>query len=122
MCCKFLALKENSLLFFQNYYSNLGDQDLQLEEGLGRALPTHAQNFETHPSFGCHSPPKNRVLPLSFMLHLVPSLIANHLVKILEKILMESHPAAKKFSFLSPEKSPSSNSNFHVIIQYKLHL
>ena len=34
----------------------------------------------------------------------------------------ESRPVAKKCSFITPAKSHSSNSNFHVITQYKLHL
>ena len=34
----------------------------------------------------------------------------------------ESCPAAKTGSFLAPGKSPTTNSNFHVFTQYKLHL
>ena len=32
----------------------IGDQDFQPRKGLGRALPTHAQNFEPPLSVGCH--------------------------------------------------------------------
>ena len=42
---------------------------------------THAQNFEPHPSVGCHSPLKNGVLPLSFMSHPIPPLIADHMLE-----------------------------------------
>ena len=34
----------------------------------------------------------------------------------------ESRPAPKKCSFFAPEKSPSPNSSFYVIAQYKLYL
>ena len=60
-CCKFVALKEN-ILFLTFFKSTtvfrpsellrmffMGDQY--------RAL-IHAQNFQPHPSVGCHSPPK----------------------------------------------------------------
>ena len=53
------------------------DQDLQLMEGLGRNLPTHTQNFETHPFVRCHSPPKKWVLPRSFMSQLISPLMAD---------------------------------------------
>ena len=52
----------------------MGDQD--------RALPTHTQNFELHPSVGCHSPLKDWGLPLP-----IPPLIENH---ILEKRISNS--------------------------------
>ena len=56
----------------------VGDQDLQLREGLGKALPTHDQNFVPHRFVGCHFPPKNWVFFLSFMLYPVPLLITDY--------------------------------------------
>ena len=41
----------------------MGDQDLQVREELGKALPTHDQNSGPHISVGCHSPPKNESSP-----------------------------------------------------------
>lgn len=71
-----LCKKKNFLSHsFQNFYSNqtnkllrvffIGDQDLQLREGLGTALPTHAQNFEFHPSMGFIPQQKNKSSPFS---------------------------------------------------------
>ena len=55
----------------------MGDQDLQLREGLGRTLPTHAQNFEPNSFVGCHSLPKNQESsPFPSCLTLSTSLIA----------------------------------------------
>ena len=50
----------------------MGDQDKVL---------THAQNFEPHPSDGCHSLPKNGVFPLSFMPYLISPWIGDHMLK-----------------------------------------
>ena len=57
------------------------DKDLQLGEELGKTLPNQAQNFEPHSFFGCQSPTKNWVLPLSFMSHSVHPLIAHCLLE-----------------------------------------
>ena len=46
-----------------------------------RAFPTHIQKFKSHLSVGCHSPPKNLVLPLSFMPHPIPLLIGDHILE-----------------------------------------
>ena len=76
-CCKFVALEEITVTFpkvitvirpstlLKVFF--MGNQDLQQKEGLGRAL---------------NLPGKNWVLPLSFMPHPIPPLIAD---QILEK-------------------------------------
>ena len=179
----------------------MGDQD--------RVLPTHAKNFEPHPSLGCHSPPKiesspfpscltpslpcrphigesliafrqilTKILPV---VHICSFIITTYLKKFIEvksistkqcpaelspwitppvsPILLKMFPLLssyfltppcmdcpvpspkpfwgdpvdggripsrskkkKKCSFPTPEKFPSPNSIFRVIIQYKLYL
>ena len=79
--CKCVALKEKLFLilfkiivvirpstFLRVFF--MGDQNLQLSERLGRALPTHVQNAEPHPSVGCHSPLKELIFLL--LLHASP--------------------------------------------------
>ena len=63
------------------YHLVMGGQELQLMERLRRALPTHAQNFESHPSVRCQPSPQNWVLRLSFIPHSVPTLIADNIMK-----------------------------------------
>ena len=57
------------------------DKNLQVREGLVRALPTHAKNFEPRPSIGCHPSPKNKFFPLSFLPHSVPPLITDDMLE-----------------------------------------
>ena len=69
-----VTLKENTLshsLTLQNLCTNQEDQNLQLRERLEKVLPTHAKNFEPRSFVGCHSCPKNELLPFSFMPHTV---------------------------------------------------
>ena len=60
-----------------------GNQDLQLREGLGRVLRSHAQSFEPHPSLGCHSHQKIEYSPFpSCLVPSIPWLQSTHLEKV----------------------------------------
>ena len=111
--CKCVSLKENTLwLSYQAHFPGCSlwvDQDLQLSEAMGWALPTHAQNFEPHPSVGCHPPPpylqKSGCSLFLSCLTFVPLLIANYMLEkvcliAFRQILLKKMPAVHIFSFI----------------------
>ena len=85
-----LLWKKMLSLYFQNHcnrQTKLTPQRFVIEKsgfltkgGTGRGLPPHAQNFEPPPFVWCYPPPRNWIIPLSFMSHLVPALIVVHML------------------------------------------
>ena len=79
---------------------------------------THAQNFEPHPSAGCHSPPKNGVVLLSFMPHLISLLISGHMSEKSSQInFIKRFACGANFQFHNRDLLEKAHWNY--ISQYK---
>ena len=83
----------------------MGDQDLQIRDGLRATLPTHSQNFKPRSPVRCHSLPKKQALSLSFMSQPVLPLIVAHIEKkvsliAFRQVSRKTLPVVQLFSFI----------------------